>query len=258
MKIGISGINGRVGRVLKGLIVEHPDKYKDINLVAGLARHAASDLSLQVTTDIDEFLAEVDGVIDFSLPDNFVHLAEVNQQKYGKFIVSGTTGLDAAQMDKIQAIAADVPMLHAGNMSLGVNLLCALVQQTSARLGLDYDIEIEETHHRMKRDAPSGTALMLGRAAAAGRDAEHDNVAVYGRHGADAQRQTGEIGYAVKRGGGVIGAHEVSFYGMSEELTLSHNALDRSLFAEGAIFAARWLKDKPAAGLYSMRDALEI
>ena len=258
MKIGISGINGRVGRVLKSLIVENPDQYKDINLVFGLARHTASDLTLNVTNDADAFLGGVDGVIDFSLPDNFVRLAELNCDKYGKFMVSGTTGMDAAQMDAIEVAAQHVPILHAGNMSLGVNLLCALVRQSAARLGAEYDIEIVETHHRMKRDAPSGTALMLGRAAADGREVAHDDVAVFGRHGADALRKEGEIGYAVQRGGGVIGAHDVSVFGGSEELTLSHKALDRALFAEGAIFAARWLKDKPAGRLYSMQDALEI
>jgi 4-hydroxy-tetrahydrodipicolinate reductase len=263
--IGISGINGRVGRVLKTYLEEESgkdsDDNSDVKLVAGLSRQKlspdASNSEFLMTSDYAEFLNAVDVVIDFSLPDHLVALAG-HAAAYKTPLVSGTTGLTTAQMHEIEAAAKITPLLHAGNMSLGVNLLCALVKQSAARLGFDYDLEISETHHRLKRDAPSGTALMLGQAAAQGRGQDHDEVAVYGRNGTDAQRQEGEIGYAVQRGGSVIGAHEVSFYGPSEELTLSHKAHDRRLFASGALFAARWLHDKPAGHLYSMADALLI
>tara|TARA_R110002124_G_scaffold64985_2_gene177942 strand:- start:759478 stop:760266 length:789 start_codon:yes stop_codon:yes gene_type:complete len=261
INLGISGINGRVGRVLKTYLEEDSGENTDIKLIAGLSRQKkpAGDSSdgFLLTADCAEFLSAVDIVIDFSLPDNFVVLAG-HAAAHKTPIVSGTTGLSAAQMHDIEAAAKLTPLLHAGNMSLGVNLLCALVKQSAARLGLEYDLEISETHHRLKRDAPSGTALMLGQAAAQGRGQDHDEVAVYGRNGADALRQEGEIGYAAQRGGSVIGAHEVSFYGPSEELTLSHKAHDRRLFASGALFAARWLHDKPAGHLYSMADALGV
>ena len=257
MKIGISGINGRVGSVLKNILLGENPAYAGMNAAIGFARQADSMAEIPVTNEISAFLEQADMVIDFSLPSNFITLAE-KAGEYDVPIVSGTTGMDDAQNAALEEAAKKTAILHAGNMSLGVNLLCALVKQSAARLGIDYDIEVSETHHRMKRDAPSGTALMLGKSAAEGRNVQHDDVAVYGRNGADALRQEGEIGYAVQRGGSVIGAHDVSFFGPSEEVKLSHSAHNRELFAEGALFAAKWLKDKHAGKLYSMADALDL
>ncbi len=257
MNIGISGINGRVGQILKQLLVGNNAEYAEFNLMGGFAR--VSDIDSQPIThnDLGSFLDGLDLVIDFSLPENCVNLAE-RTATHNVAMVSGTTGLSDAQMDVLAQAAKVTPILHAGNMSLGVNLMCALVEQAASRLNLNYDVEITETHHRLKRDAPSGTALMLGRAAAKGRGQNHDQQAVYGREGSAALRQSGEIGYAVRRGGGVIGAHDVSFFGDSEVLSLSHHAENRALFAEGALFAARWLIQQKSGRLYSMADALNI
>jgi 4-hydroxy-tetrahydrodipicolinate reductase len=257
MNIGISGINGRVGQILKQLLVDENPRYAGLNFIAGFARVANVESQPPIYDDLDSFLQGVDLVIDFSLPENCIAMAERAAQ-YDVRLVSGTTGLSDTQMRALQSAAKHVPILHAGNMSLGVNLLCSLVEQASQRLNLNYDVEITETHHRLKRDAPSGTALMLGQAAASGRNQDHDKRAVYSREGADALRGDGEIGYAVRRGGSVIGAHDVSFFGDSEVLTLSHHAENRALFAEGALFAASWLKGQSAGRLYSMRDALNI
>ena len=257
MDIGISGINGRVGQILRQLLVDENPLYADLNLIAVFARVPDEDSQPPISSDMDSFLQNVDLVIDFSLPENCITLAERAAQ-YNVRIVSGTTGLSARQMQVLEEAAKETPILHAGNMSLGVNLLCSLVEQASERLNLNYDIEITETHHRLKRDAPSGTAIMLGQSAAKGRKQDHDAHAVFGREGTDAIRNNGEIGYAVRRGGSVIGAHEVSFFGDSEVLSLSHHAENRALFAEGALFAAQWLKGQSAGRLYLMRDALNI
>lgn len=257
MNIGISGINGRVGQILRQLLVGNNPTYADMNLLAGFARISDMDSQPKIYSDLDSFLTGLDLVIDFSLPENCVNLAAC-AVAHNVAIVSGTTGLSDAQMDALAQAAKVTPILHAGNMSLGVNLLCALVEQAAARLNVQYDIEISETHHRLKRDAPSGTALMLGRSAAKGRGQNHDQQAIYGREGSDALRKSGEIGYAVRRGGSVIGAHDVSFFGNSEVLSLSHHAENRALFAEGALFAAHWLEGQDAGRLYSMADALNI
>jgi 4-hydroxy-tetrahydrodipicolinate reductase len=161
--------------------------------------------------------------------------------------VIGTTGLNDKDMKEMQDAAKGCPLLWSANMSVGVNLLAALVEQASAKLGPAFDIEIAETHHRNKIDAPSGTALMLGKAT--GRAA-----APIDRSG---KRETGTLGYSVQRGGDVIGDHTVSFFGASERIELSHRAGDRSLFAKGALRAAEWLAEKPN-GFYSMRDVLAL
>lgn len=257
MKIGISGINGRIGNVLTEILTRKEARYSDLELIVGLDREMGHSGDVPVTNDYDDFLVQADMVIDFSLPDNLVVLAEKARESKTS-IVSGTTGLSSDQITAVRAAAQHVPILHAGNMSVGVNLLCKLVKQSAESLGLSYDIEILETHHNQKRDAPSGTALMLGHAAADGRKMAHDDIAQYTREGAEALREEGEIGYAVRRGGNIIGEHSVSFYGASETIELSHFAKNRSLFAEGALFAAQWLYKQKENGLYSMADALEI
>lgn len=169
-------------------------------------------------------------------------------------LVIGTTGFSAAEETELAALATSAAIVKSGNFSLGVNLLAALVRKAAAALPAEYDIEIVEAHHRAKVDAPSGTALMLGRAAAAGRGQSIDAAMRLDRKGA---REPGAIGMAVIRGGGLIGDHDVLLAGASEVVTLSHRALDRSLFARGALAAARWVAGRPP-GLYAMADVLGL
>lgn len=206
-----------------------------LSYVGGTTRH-----------DPAETLFDADVIIDFTTPQATRAHAALAAAR-AKPIVIGTTGLKQDDMDAIAAASASCPVLFSANMSIGVNLLAALVEQASARLGDGFDAEIMEIHHRNKIDAPSGTALMLGRAT--GRDA-----AGIDRTG---KRGSGTLGYAVQRGGDVVGEHTVSFFGPGERLELTHRAHDRSLFAKGALRAAQWLHGKPA-GLYSMRDVLGL
>jgi 4-hydroxy-tetrahydrodipicolinate reductase len=175
----------------------------------------------------------------------------------GKPIVIGTTGLEERHHWLIDAAVASIPVLQTGNTSLGVTLLAHLVREAAARLGDDWDIEIVETHHRMKVDAPSGTALLLGEAAAKGRGVDLADEAVRGRDGITGARQAGSIGFAALRGGSVAGDHSVMFLADNERLTLSHLAENRAIFAKGAIRAADWLLNK-AAGRYTMPEVLGL
>lgn len=231
--IGIAGLNGRMGRMLRQELKS--------GTWPGLTFYGGT-----TPDDEPEGLYDADMVIDFTTPDatrKHIWLAA----KHHKPIVIGTTGLNDKDMSEMQDAAKECPLLFSANMSVGVNLLAALVEQAAARLGDDFDIEILETHHRNKVDAPSGTALMLGKAT--GRKAAELN-----RNG---KRESGTVGYAVQRGGDVIGEHSVNFFGPGERLELAHRAHDRSLFAKGALRAANWLKDQPN-GLYSMRDVLGL
>lgn len=232
MKIGIAGYKGRMGQ----MIISELDggRWPGITFHVGTGR-----------TDPIENLLSADCIIDFSSPDctrKLVWLAA----KHHKPIVIGTTGLNDTDMAEMRDAARECPLLFSANMSTGINLLAALVAQAAGQMGDDFDIEIMETHHRNKIDAPSGTALMLGRAT--GRDA-----APIDRKG---KRNTGTVGYAVQRGGDIIGEHSVTFFGPGERLELTHRAHDRSLFAKGALRAAQWLTGKPN-GLYSMQDVIK-
>lgn len=233
MKIGIAGYTGRMGQML----------------VRELESGAWPGLSYAggtTSSDNPETLFHADSVIDFTTPEatrKHIWLAA----KHHKPIVIGTTGLTADDMKEMQDAAKECPLLFSANMSIGVNLLAALVEQSSKRLGFDFDVEVSEIHHRNKVDAPSGTALMLGKAT--GRA-----TAPIDRSG---KRESGTLGYAVQRGGDVIGEHTVTFFGPGERLELGHRAHDRSLFAKGALRAALWLKDKPH-GFYTMRDVLDL
>jgi 4-hydroxy-tetrahydrodipicolinate reductase len=204
----------------------------------------------------DEALAAADVVIDFTLPAASVALAAACAERGGPALVIGATGFEPSQLAAIEAASAKVAIVRAANFSLGVNMLLGLVEQAARALGPDtYDIEIFEAHHRRKVDAPSGTALMLGEAAAKGRGVELGKVARRARDGITGPRATGEIGFAVQRGGDIIGEHSVTFAAEDEILTLSHSARDRSLFARGAVAAARWVAGRPP-GLYDMQDVL--
>jgi 4-hydroxy-tetrahydrodipicolinate reductase len=201
-------------------------------------------------------IAAGDVAIEFSTPTATVKHAEIAAER-GVAYVAGTTGMAACDEDVLREAAERVPVVYAANYSVGVTLLADLVRRTAGRLGPEFDIEIVEMHHRHKVDAPSGTALALGRAAAAGRGVTLDDVAVRGRDGVTGAREKGTIGFAALRGGDVPGDHTVIFAGDGERLELSHRASGRDIFARGAIRAALWaIGRKP--GLYNMRDVLGL
>ena len=196
--------------------------------------------------DNPDRLFDADIIIDFTTPDATRQHIRLAAQHH-KPIIIGTTGISDECIREMQEAARECPLLYSANMSIGINLLTVLVEQAATKLGPEFDIEILETHHRNKIDSPSGTALMLGRAT--GRDTDKPD-----RNG---KRQSGTIGYAVQRGGDVVGEHTVSFFGPGERLELIHRAHDRSLFAKGALRAARWIKEK-SHGFYTMRNVLNI
>jgi 4-hydroxy-tetrahydrodipicolinate reductase len=252
MKIGIAGYTGRVGQLLMREL--QSGVWKDLDLAAGSSRSAHPEHTycedFQVFTSPEELMQSSDCVIDFTTPDSTYHNVEA-AMKTRTALVIGTTGLDAKDENLLKDAAKLIPIVYAANMSVGVNMLLALVEQAAARLGPAWDIEIFESHHKNKVDAPSGTALALGKAAHKGRGTGNF---VTDRNG---KRVQGDIGYAVSRGGDVVGEHMVTFYGAGERLELGHKASDRGLFARGALKAAQWLHGKPA-GLYGMRDVLGL
>ncbi|MGV9008151.1 4-hydroxy-tetrahydrodipicolinate reductase [Brevundimonas sp.] len=237
---GISGARGRMGRAVSSVL----DAREDVVVAARFDRGETPDLSL------------CDVVIDFSTADASVELAQVCADRGGPALVIGSTGLTPEQDAEILKAAEKIAIVRSGNFSLGVNILIGLVEHAAQRLDArDWDIEILETHHRKKVDAPSGTALMLGEAAAAGRDVDLAEVRSAPYNGIDGAREEGRIGFASLRAGGVIGEHTVLFASDDETLTLSHSAIDRSLFAKGAVAAAAWVRSRPP-GLYDMQDVL--
>ena len=255
----IAGAGGRMGKA----IATTATGMKEITIsgavdagnspVIGLdvGRVAGVDPLEVLVTPSNTSLPDGDVMIDFTIPA--ASLALVRKcAAAGTAMVIGTTGYSESETAEIEALSQDIAIMKSGNMSLGINLLMELVKDAAARLGNGFDIEIHEAHHHHKIDAPSGTALMLGDAAAAGRGVSLNDVSAHDKTGA---RKEGSIGFSVTRGGGIIGDHDVAFVSPAEMLTLSHRALDRSLFAHGALVAAQWVKDK-SPGLYSMADVL--
>jgi 4-hydroxy-tetrahydrodipicolinate reductase len=236
MKILLSGATGRIGRTLAELVADDPDAR-----VVGTANRDA----------LFEAGAAGDVVIDFSHPA-LCRASAAWAAERDIPCVSGTTGLDRAADEALAAAARRVAVCHAANFSVGVNLLIELVERAAASLDAQFDIEIAELHHRWKRDAPSGTALALGRAAARARGLADGDAAARARTG---ERHAGEIGFQCARGGDVAGEHAVRFLGDGERIELVHRAADRSIFARGALQAARWIIGRPA-GLYGMSDML--
>ena len=237
---GISGARGRMGRAVSAAL----DAREDVVVAARFDRGETPDLSL------------CDVVIDFSTPDASVELARACAARGGPALVIGSTGLTPEQDAEILRAAETVAIVRSGNFSLGVNILIGLVQHAAQRLDAqDWDIEVTEAHHRRKVDAPSGTALMLGEAAANGRGEALADVRSPPYDGLTGERQSGRIGFASLRAGGVIGEHTVLFASDDETLTLSHSAVDRSLFAKGAVAAAAWVRTR-RPGLYDMQDVL--
>jgi 4-hydroxy-tetrahydrodipicolinate reductase len=265
MRVVIAGAGGRMGRALIHAVaqtrgvhlagaVDAPDSAaigRDAGELAGLGSNG-----VKVVDDLAPLLEDADGVIEFTLPSATLAFAEMTAAA-GKVHVIGTTG-HSAEEEAVIATAADrATIVKSGNMSLGVNLLAGLVKQVARTLDADFDIEIVEMHHNKKIDAPSGTALMLGRAAAAGRGIELPQHAVRGRDGMTGARHSGDIGFAALRGGTVVGDHSVIFAGPAERLELTHRAEDRMIFARGALHAALWARGKKP-GLYTMADVLGL
>ncbi len=263
--IVVAGVSGRMGQMLAHLVadsdaarlvgaVERPGHDwigQDVGTAAG-----GAPLGMIVTDDPLEPMARAQALLDFTTPAATVALSELAAQARAVHVI-GTTGLAPDDIARIDAAARHCAVVRAGNMSLGVNLLMQIVRQVAAALDDSFDIEIVEAHHRMKVDAPSGTALMLGAAAAEGRGVDLDAVSERGRDGVGAARQPGAIGFASLRGGDIVGTHDVIFAGLGETLTLRHEATDRRLFARGALRAALWGQGRPP-GHYDMLDVLGL
>jgi 4-hydroxy-tetrahydrodipicolinate reductase len=260
IRVAIIGAAGRMGRAL----IRAAPEFSELTIAAAVVSASSSAASqdagemagvaangVTISSDLVVALDRADVAIDFSN----AHATRSNLtacRNAGKALLVGTTGFGADLTDEFDAASRDIPLLVAPNTSVGVTLLIELVREAARALpAYRFDIEITEAHHRMKPDAPSGTALALGRAAAEGRGRDFDQVAVTNR-GAGA-RQDGQIGFAVVRGGDVVGEHTVLFAGTGERLALSHQATDRAIFARGALQAAAWLASRPA-GRYFMRD----
>jgi 4-hydroxy-tetrahydrodipicolinate reductase len=261
VRIGLVGAAGRMGQALVEAVTAEPRAA----LAGGVDRPGhpltgqpltgqgmASGVSLTLGDDAAALAAVSDVLIDFSSPR-----ALAGNLALGVPLVVGTTGLEAADHAAIDAASQRQAVLQSANMSLGVNLLASLVRQAAARLGEDWDIEVLEMHHRHKVDAPSGTALLLGRAAAEGRGIDLEARSVRVRDGITGARTAGDIGFATLRGGSVPGDHTVIFAADNERLELSHFAQSRAIFARGAVAAALWLAGRPA-GRYSMADVLDL
>ncbi|MFV0643390.1 MAG: 4-hydroxy-tetrahydrodipicolinate reductase [Sphingomonadaceae bacterium] len=240
-RIGIIGSEGRMGKALAQAISDGGDT------VSGGIDKGENPQSLARNSDV---------LVDFSAPAALADNLEAAQAAQIPIVI-GTTGLDDNNHKAIDAAALNIAVLQTGNTSLGVTLLAHLVQEAAMRLGPDWDIEIVEMHHRMKVDAPSGTALLLGEAAAQGRGVQLAENRESGRDGHTGQRAEGAIGFAALRGGTVAGDHSVILAGNEERLTLSHHAENRMIFARGAVKAAQWLLDQPA-GRYSMNQVLGL
>ncbi|MDA0998486.1 MAG: 4-hydroxy-tetrahydrodipicolinate reductase [Proteobacteria bacterium] len=263
MKIGIIGCAGRMGRMLVKAVMETPGAKlaggteatgssalgADPAVLAGLAPSG-----LVIGGDPSALFKASDVVIDFTAPAVTVANAKLAAKLKTRLVI-GTTGLDARQQKEVAKAAKTVAIVQAANYSLGVNLLLGLTEQAAAVLGADYDIEIVEMHHRHKVDAPSGTALALGQAAATGRSVDLAKVSQRVRDGYTGPRRIGDIGFATLRGGMVPGEHSVIFAADGERVELTHKAADRSGFAMGAVRAALWNKGR-MPGLYGMRDVL--
>jgi 4-hydroxy-tetrahydrodipicolinate reductase len=265
MNLIVAGAAGRMGRVLIRAVHEMPGAAvigalekpgatgigADIGELAGLGQ-----LGVKVSDDPLPLFAKADGVLDFTTPEATLAFADLAAQARIVHVV-GTTGMSAADDERLRAAARHAIIVKSGNMSLGVNLLAGLVRQAAKALDADFDIEIVEMHHRHKVDAPSGTALLLGEAAAEGRAIDLATHSVRGRDGETGARPRGTIGFAALRGGSVVGEHTVIFAGEGEQVELSHRAFDRAIFARGAVKAALWARDKKP-GLYSMADVLGL
>lgn len=226
----------------------HPDLGKDIGDLAGVGTFG---VNVGDTLGDDD----VEMLIDFSLPEGTMAILPVCVQRKIPMVI-GTTGFTASQEAAIADAAGAIPIIKAGNYSVGINLICKLLEIAAEALGEDYDVEVAETHHRFKKDAPSGTAIMLARSVCDALGKNYEDVAVDGR-GGECPRKPGEIGMHALRMGDTVGEHSVHFGNLGETITISHSAHTRDMFVRGALPAAHWLGDKPA-GMYDMRDVLGL
>jgi 4-hydroxy-tetrahydrodipicolinate reductase len=263
--IVITGISGRMGQILARVVLAS-DKARLVGAVEreghdwvgqdlGVAMGGAAS-GVNVTDDALEAFAKAQAVLDFTAPAATVAFAGLAAQARAVHVI-GTTGLSDDDLAAIKAAARHAVIVRAGNMSLGVNLLVKLTRIVAAALDEDFDIEVIEAHHNQKVDAPSGTALMLGQAAADGRGVDLNAVSDRGRDGITGARKRGDIGFTAIRGGDIIGEHDVLFAGAGERITLRHVASDRSLFAKGALKAALWGQNQKP-GEYDMMDVLGL
>ena len=254
LSISMIGCTGKMGKAIIAEISARPDFYK----LTGGATHGTSEeigkkigAGIEVTSDLAAATKNADVVIDFSRPDMTMQLLDTLKAN-PKPVIIGTTGLSQIEQATIEKMAKNMPLLLSSNTSLGVNLLLGLVKQVASKLGEEFDIEIVEAHHKDKVDAPSGTAISLGKAAAEGRGISFEKAALYSH---DGKRTQGGIGFASLRGGDIVGEHTVMFAGKGERLELSHRATDRAIFARGALKAAEWVVNKKN-GFYTMQDVL--
>ncbi len=264
-RFAVVGAAGRMGLMLIKAIheapqarlsaaLEHPHSLAlghDAGLLAGIGA-----TGVMISSDATAAFAASDAVLDFSVPEATVAFAAL-AARYGLVHVVGTTGVSESDLAHLAEAARKTAVIRSGNMSLGVNLLASLVKKAAAAMDASFDIEIVEMHHRAKVDAPSGTALLLGEAAAAGREVALSDKSVRARDGHTGARKSGDIGFASLRGGSVIGDHTVVFAGNGERIELRHIAEERGLFAQGAVRAALWGRNQPP-GLYSMADVLGL
>ncbi|MBR1149789.1 4-hydroxy-tetrahydrodipicolinate reductase [Bradyrhizobium sp. JYMT SZCCT0428] len=265
MRLIVAGAGGRMGRALTRVISETPGAAlagaleapgsellgKDSGVLAGLPENG-----VKLSADLWALSANADGILDFTVPAATIANVAIAAERKLVHVV-GTTGLSESDMAVIKSVTSRAIVVQSGNMSLGVNLLAALVKRVAQSLDTDFDIEILEMHHKAKVDAPSGTALMLGEAAAAGRGIDLHLHSARGRDGITGARKAGDIGFAALRGGTVTGEHSVIFAGAMERIELTHRAEDRTMFAQGAVKAALWAQGK-TPGLYSMADVLGL
>ncbi len=260
MKIGIVGCLGRMGRSIINKLVDYKNVEisgavtklgdKHVGLDIGLVLNTGSNIGVEITESISDLFKNSDVVIDFTNRDCMLQCLEIAAD-LKKPLVSGTTGIENVDLNKY---ANKAPILWSANMSIGINLLLKLVEEAAESLGQDYDVEVFEMHHNLKKDAPSGTAIALGKAAAKGLNIDF-KISHYFQDESN-PRKKNSIGFAVSRGGGVIADQSVMLISQGEQITLSHRAINRDIFAQGAIKAALWLANKPV-GLYSMQNVLE-
>lgn len=264
IRVIVVGASGRMGRMLVRAVTEakgavlagatersgSPFIGRDAGELAGV-----ETLAVAIVSDITR-CGDADVVIDFTAPvASLAHATFVAERGMG--IVIGTTGFDVDQLQKLQNILSGSPVVMAANYSVGVNLTLNLIERAAQVLGEDYDAEIFEAHHKHKVDAPSGTALAMGKALAAGRNVELDDVAVYSREGITGARKAGSIGFSVVRGGNIVGEHETMFIADEERIEINHRASDRMVFARGAVRAGKWLSAKNS-GWFDMQDVLNL
>lgn len=265
LKVAVAGVAGRMGRQLAAMVIDRGHVLagasevaqagvfdEDVGTLAG--RRA---VGVWPSPDVQEAAASADVWIDFTRPEATLAALGALRSTPVRAVVIGTTGFAPDQEIVIRAAADRFTIVKAGNFSVGINVLQALTRLAASRLGADWDIEVLEAHHRLKVDAPSGTALMLGEAAAEGRGRKLGDLLAKPYLGPSAARKEGEIGMAVRRSGGIYGEHEVMFGATREVLRLSHMALDRTVFADGAVAAAEWAATRPP-GLYDMNDVLGL